>query len=382
MDFKKSFIVLIAIIYSVQLANCFTCVFSTRLFFYICEIRFQKIDHENQMLEINGEHLNKFKNDHVNEIQAKESEIHMFPSLIIDQFINLKYLHVSKVKMREISKPLSNNEFQHLPGGIFAICTELYNINMANGKLRTIDANAFVGTKIQNLNLSGNQIKILHSSVFEVIPSLWYLMLSDNLLTELPEKLFTNNQELYYVLLDNNRLTTLPAKLLPNQTELNSKSFKNNQINKISAETFAKTPNLETLALSGNNLVIITGIFNLLPEKLKFLDLSSNQLTYLKAGSINPISQLRNLNFSYNKIEMIDQNFFRGATNLQVDFVLNHCTSTTFKINNEPELRSNVATQVEKCHNSVQNAQISADAHEVCIAFSFIKYNCEEICCL
>lgn len=156
MDFKIFPFVLIAIIAKVHLVDCVTCRFDE----YTCEINSQIIDTEDDMLKIDGEHLSGINNDDVIWLEAKASEILMFSSLIIDQFINLKYLEIANVRMKEISRPIKKcfslfyifmdgNEFHNLSGGIFAGCPGLSSISMNNCQLRTIDAHAIVGTSIR-----------------------------------------------------------------------------------------------------------------------------------------------------------------------------------------------------------------------------------------
>lgn len=115
------------------------------------------------------------------------------------------------------------------------------------------------------------------------------------------------------------------------------------------------------------------GMFDLLPVNLTSLNLELNQLTYLQAGSIRSISQLRHLRLSNNQIRKVDPESFRGATNLSVSLKRDICIDKNFEISNDLDLNTTIAMLLKTCYNSGQKSDVAAVVLAFSVFFSFAK---------
>lgn len=388
MAFKFCLILFIVAFWQLPVAQSVNCTFERLVTNYVCRIEFQTIDSENDM-QVGGVHLEGHSNVNVTWLAARWSTVQVFPSLIINQFVNLRTVSLGGTNMRLFNSPITNcahleslwinaNLLNSIPEGMFRNCVNLHDLAMSNNNITRVHDNAFVGlTNLEFLYLSGNQITEASLEWFRPLPSLRVVALSGNQLTSWNRNILANNPKIMSLELANNRIQTLDADVFANIPELsfltvgslievlptlqnvprletlvlrdnkirtvsasmfiNMRSLKhlhlsNNQIDTINFTMGEKNllEHLEVLVLSHNNITVLPdNVFSMLTSLLR-LDFSDNQIRRLSAASIQPIIQMRDLIVSRNRIERIDQQLFHNATMLQVRAGGNICVNEDF----------------------------------------------------
>ncbi|XP_050321358.1 protein toll-like [Bactrocera neohumeralis] len=142
-------------------------------------------------------------------------------------------------------------------------------------------------TALRQLDLAGNNMRMLDANIFAALKQLNCLNLSRNEIRELPESLFANQRQLLILDLSHNSLTHLPSHL------------------------FNHTPWLWQLKLGGNQLHDSTNLMeNLKPLRyLHRLDVSQNQLQTIWSTEISfnrTPSLLKNCQYSYKGMTLVD----------------------------------------------------------------------------
>lgn len=85
-----------------------TCRYEVRDNQYTCVLYQQTINNENDLVNIDGDHLTDFNDDSVLTIFSVLSDIKVFPNLAIDKFKNLERASLSESKMESFASPIKN----------------------------------------------------------------------------------------------------------------------------------------------------------------------------------------------------------------------------------------------------------------------------------
>jgi hypothetical protein len=150
-------------------------------------------------------------------------------------------------------------------------------------------------TELQDLNLSGNKIKVIRG--LEESIKLRKLDLGNNRINQTKGLRGCRSLEILY--LNDNELTVIPdLNEFPHLKDLN---LSHNLI--ISLEELQKGKNLTSLSLRFNKLTSVSGISNL--PQLAFLYLNDNQITSLKG--LDGLPKLVALDLSKNKLTSVDE---------------------------------------------------------------------------
>lgn len=384
----KLFILLIAALGQLQEAQSATCSFENHQSAnYICRIVFQNIDSENDM-QIDGVHADSLNNSHVTFLAQRLSTFQVFPSLIIDQFVNLRLLSLGLTEMRLFNSPITNcenleqvsisgNYISSIPAGIFRNCRNLRLLHISQNNINRIDVNAFIGlSNLQSLALGGNRLNNVNFQWFLPLPVLTSLSLFENQIKTWNSSILANNPRITALSLDFNLIETLDVDVfsnlpnleflsvgnlietiptLQNVPNLKFLSMSHNRVRSVSVDQFRNMPNLTNLVLNNNRIETIN--FSMGDEKvlsnleelslnnnnitelpnntftslvsLRRLELNDNQISHLNANSFQPIEQLRELFLSRNRIATVERNFLANATRLELRVGGNIC------INNE-----------------------------------------------
>ena len=148
---------------------------------------------------------------------------------------------------------IKNSRTPYLPrfeAGIFF--PNLIKYIVTDSGVKSIDRDAFSGmTKLETLDLSGNEIE------------------------EIPEDTLHDNKELIDLFVNNNNLKRLPSNLLSQAPSFQRLMASNNSLEVIDADLFKNTPNLKILSLDNNKLQKIYPDFTPLGN-LKKIDLQNN----------------------------------------------------------------------------------------------------------
>lgn len=305
-----------------------TCTYQLLGSFYYCNLVDQNIQSEDDMREVFGEHLNGFGDVNVTSLVAlQRSTIAVFPSLIINRFVNLRRVLLERTNMTTFVSPITNcaelervqldvNRISSLPRGIFRNCAQLRGLQLTDNEMNNIHIDAFEGLLSLREFMVGNHLEAI--PFFEHLPELRLMSLGDNRLKTVSGQSFRFLVNLELLFIDNNRLETVDFSLrtlaLPRLRRL---SLRNNQITHLPDNAFSMMTNLVELELTGN------------------------KLQRLGEHSIRPtITRLISLDIMNNQVEHIDRALFNGVTALRVLATGNVCINEHFVINNDFETQA------------------------------------------
>ena len=154
-------------------------------------------------------------------------------------------------------------------------------LNYIHGKSSELSFTNDEITKLNEINLSHQNITNLPNDVFNQLVELEVIDLSNNKLTNLDAKLFDRLTKLQMLILSNNQLKSLNKKIFSNLSKLNIINLSNNQIDNLDVDLFNGLVELNRLDVSKNKLNSLNeNIFKNL-TKLMDIDLSENELTEL-----------------------------------------------------------------------------------------------------
>lgn len=123
---------------------------------------------------------------------------------------------------------------------------------ISNCTLIQVDRDAFVGlTILIELDLSYNQIKIIHPGTFHPLLKIRKILLHDNELTAISDRTFENLQHLSHVELKNNKIHFVGEQAFLN-VPLKTIYLANNRLQKLEKTTFMSLTHLSALSLGGN----------------------------------------------------------------------------------------------------------------------------------
>ena len=190
---------------------------------------------------------------------------------------------------------LGGNKFSSLPVGLFDGLSGLLILDMtrAGPTMTTLEPNLFqpLGSNLQLLNLSNNDLTSLDENIFAGLTGLRFLYLHGNGLTSLPVDVFDGLAALERLYLDGNGLTSLHADVLDGLGALGKLRLDDNDLTMLPANLFeGLDESLTDLYLRENELTALpSGIFAGLGG-LQRLDLSCNALTALDLGVFDPFA--------------------------------------------------------------------------------------------
>lgn len=123
---------------------------------------------------------------------------------------------------------------------------------ISNCTLVQVDREAFTGLSILiELDLSFNQIKVIHPGTFHPLIKIRKILLQDNELTVIGDRTFENLQHLSHVELMNNKIHQVGEQAFLN-VPLKIIYLANNRLQKLEKTTFMSLTHLSALTLGGN----------------------------------------------------------------------------------------------------------------------------------
>ncbi|XP_037035295.1 slit homolog 2 protein-like [Bradysia coprophila] len=306
-----------------------TCTYSLSGTNYVCYLIEQVVNSENDFGVIDGIHVGNLGNQNVTGVISSNSTIRVFPSLLIDAFINLNSVTITNSMMTSFVSSITNcehldsisvdrSDLVNIPQRVFERCTRLRNLSLMNSKIATVHVEAFIGlSSLQRLDLQRNEIGSLNESIFRSLTNLTVINLSNNELNKMERlpSLFATNVNLQYGWLDHNNLTNLGNDLFLNCINLVGISFIGNRLTALENGLFSTLADLNEFELGHNqiqNLPIFTGV-----GKLARLDVTNNEIKEIKAANFEDLTSLISLTLSYNLIEKIENGSFIGMSYLR-----------------------------------------------------------------
>lgn len=319
---------------------------------YICTIFGQIIQTEEDMKIPGGVHVPGFGDAQVTSLRASFSVISVFPSLIIDRFLNLRSVQMSSVGLNSFGSPVTNcralnsitmsgNSASVLPGRIFQNCFFLQELVMIQNFYNSIDINAFAGlSNLQTLRLSGASLPSLNTQIFAPLTSLTTLEVSfSGILNMFPP--LQHYPRLTSLNLRFNNLSLWTQDFLANNPQVTTLLLEGNQFATLRGDEFANLLALNFLSI-GSNLQSLP-VFSILPQLLSF-NLNGNQLQNVSAEPFENLFRLRELSLAFNQIEAV--NF----TMRRVSFMktLEHLRLHTNRIENIQDFAFSMLTALKR----------------------------------
>lgn len=159
-----------------------------------------------------------------------------------DLHTDIQSLDLSNNRIAEIrKKEMSNNNLHNL-----------HKLLIANATLEQVDQEAFDGLSILiELDLSNNDIKVIHAGTFHPLIKIRKILLHDNQLTTISDRTFENLMHLSHVELNNNKIRTIGDQAFLN-VPLKTIYLGNNRLQRMNVMTFTNLLHLSALTLDGN----------------------------------------------------------------------------------------------------------------------------------
>lgn len=215
----------------------------------------------------------------------------------IEQIYIEKSTHHEKVTKFDASF----NKLQQVPDFLFESMPNLQIINFLRNEIQMITLEDFVGsTQLKQIDFGKNKISILPNGVFSHLEHLVKLDLHKNQITTIAEDLFVMNTKLEHLILNYNPLSMVNFNGLPASTKVD----------------LTREKVIELNVCNRNSTHVLDGFYNVENDKfenLRYLNASYNQLTKIHSSVRKEMPNIEVIDFSYNKIVLIDQDAFEGV---------------------------------------------------------------------
>lgn len=313
--FMKVVLIALQVLINLQVIYGVTCSFEIENEVYTCRIRDQNIQSNAEMQSIEGVHLAELTNNDVKRLDQSKSTIQVFPSLIINKFVNLKTVMLNSTDMMSFETPMTDcgnlefisldyNKIKAIPEGIFQNCDKLSYLSISQNEIIEIHDKAFVGlAELQTLRLSTNKIKKISREILSPLSNLNELSVDSNEIEETSSETLQTLPKLFHLALSNNKISTWNSEITQHNQLIQFLYLHDNQIESITTETFANLPELK--ALTVGNLIKELPVFPNL-RKLIFLSLDGNKLTKITMEPFEKLSILEQLYLRENQIEFVN----------------------------------------------------------------------------
>nr|XP_033781983.1 leucine-rich repeats and immunoglobulin-like domains protein 1 isoform X3 [Geotrypetes seraphini] len=244
---------------------------------------------------------------HVVALFLHHNKIHSVEASQLQSYITLETLDLSSNEITEIrsnSFPhglhlkelhLGRNRISTLePGAFNNLSQSLLILRLNRNKISQLPAKAFRLSRLMQLELNRNRIRLIEGLTFQGLDSLEVLKLQHNSIYKLTDGAFWGLANMQVLHLESNSLTEVNRGSLYGLSSLLLLHLGNNFISRINPDGW------------------------MFCQKLNELILSYNNLTRLDEGSLADLSGLDILRLSHNSISHIAEGAFKGLKNLRI----------------------------------------------------------------
>ncbi|UYV67502.1 hypothetical protein LAZ67_5000948 [Cordylochernes scorpioides] len=220
--------------------------------------------------------------------------------------------------------------FQNLPYLTF--------LDLSNNLLTTLTSNFFDSlTNVSSVSLGFNSLTFLPEDVFFKL-NLFHIDLGDNKLESLPEKIFKGQFGIKNMLIPRNKLTVLPEHIFDDQKAVRYLDLTQNNLLSLSPGAFYGLLDVYKIIVRGNRLSEISGEWFKNTSKLYIFDMSDNPIVNnIPEHLFKGLGYLSDLGLSKCKFTEIPDNLFAPVHNVSyLDLSSNNIfklTVNTFKFN-------------------------------------------------
>ena len=214
-----------------------------------------------------------------------------------------------------------DNLIQELPEGAFRNLKNLTSIDLSNNQIVNIRPGAFMGLQaIKEVYLKGNRLTAFKGEFFRNLGSdaslgttLEVLDLTNNELSYLFPSSFRIHPHLQQLMAGGNRFSFFPAELISSLQYLEYIDLGHNSLRSVEDFDFASLPRLRTLILSHNELETISELAFQNSTQLQILDVSGNKIERLSERTFEGLVRLEMLNLENNLISELPDSIFERS---------------------------------------------------------------------
>ncbi|EDW53445.1 GM12844 [Drosophila sechellia] len=243
-------------------------------------------------------------------------------------------------KIREIK--LAGNRISHLNSDVFEKLQSLQKLDLSENFFAVINADTFAGLEstLMALKLSQNRLTGLGGAPW-VLPELRSLDLSGNTLTELPSTIFEELENLQSLNLSGNHLTPLTGALFKPLDRLQVIDLSRCNIRQISGDLLAGLQDLKHIYLNDNQLQELQDGSFVNLWNISSIDLSHNRIGSIRSGAFVNVMKLQKLDLHGNQLSAFKGEYFNTGTGIEEldisDNQLSYLFPSSFRIH--PRLR-------------------------------------------
>lgn len=248
---------------------------------------------------------------------------------------SLRYLDVSNCQLTKLNEDffteipvlnhldLSRNPLTEIKSSVFRPLLTLSELMLSNCNLTNLEPELLEHQHhLKMLDLSDNYLKfVVWVPIFGNLPRLENLNLRNTGINNLPENVFVNNTFLRILVLSDNELTDLDIEttLGWNLKNLHSLDLSNCRLSgPLDEKSFANATTLKILNLSSNRLSSHDLSIALSPlTKLTTLTLRDCSLSKLPRNTFGKLTQLKELDISWNPLNNVFENLLDSLKNLE-----------------------------------------------------------------
>ncbi|XP_053151504.1 leucine-rich repeats and immunoglobulin-like domains protein 1 [Hemicordylus capensis] len=219
---------------------------------------------------------------------------------------------------------LNRNKIHNIEASQLEPYVALETLDLSSNNITEIRSGCFpVGLHIKDLNLGSNRISTLEIKAFDSLSrSLLTLRLSKNRITNLPVKAFKLTK-LTQLELNRNRIRLIEGLTFQGLDSLEVLKLQRNNISKLTDGAFWGLANMQVLHLEHNILTEVNSgsLYGL--ASLQQFHLSNNLISRIKPGGWNFCQKLNELSLSFNNLTRLDEGSLADLGGLQI-LHLNH----------------------------------------------------------
>ncbi|XP_025041509.2 relaxin receptor 1-like [Pelodiscus sinensis] len=242
----------------------------------------------------------------VTKLDLKINKIHL---LLDNQFVRYKCLE---------KLLLQHNKIQSIPPHAFAGLSKLKMLFLSYNKITELNPRVFQDLHhLEWLMLDNNRIAKILPATFEGLKSLYFLYMLNNSLSSMPNtSICAEMPKLSWLELEGNQIRALRSSVFQECSTFTVLVLRRNQIKWIEEGTFSKLNRLVELDLSCNRLEELPpSLFSNLHD-LQQLNISYNPLKQIFADQFDSLPQLRSLSIEGLEIPNVQPRMFQKLTNL------------------------------------------------------------------
>ncbi|ALC44226.1 CG6749 [Drosophila busckii] len=219
---------------------------------------------------------------------------------------------------------LSYNSLSNIGKDTFQPLVQLRRLNISHNVLGALRPQVFGSAAVQSfslqqLDLSGNSLRLLFDNQFRLLAKLQLLDLSQNSIASLSSPHFAGLSSLRKLYLQSNDILEIKPHTFAALVDLDTLDLSYNNIESLDDDAFgSKTlPRLRKLNLNANNLKRLHALaFSSLPF-VEYLSLGNNDLRNLDVRMFLPMRQLQKLHLGHNEITEIDRDVLSSLSSVQ-----------------------------------------------------------------